>query len=232
MQVALERTAAATPTYNEQLEMVKDRPTVLVGVHHYKLGTALVPVHGRKSIVLRGVSNCSQQEDVKLSVTLTDQSGQREVVTTDTVGQVPLTGAALDRPLPWSISVDAYHGLPRDKTFAFKQTGDYNLSEASLVQKSGERTWLKVASKRAKVVAAGSWRFAVLPLSLGDDGQKTQTTAAATTLAEALRAHASEWLPLGDVQVKALDFESPATSADSPIGKTTTALTTAGATSV
>ncbi len=225
-QVELERLPAASPTYHSQLEMVKDRPTVLIGVHHYKWGTSLVPVHSRKSIVLRGTSNCSLQKDVKLAVTLTDQSGQREVVTTDVVGQVPIDGPALDRPLPWSISVDAFHGLPKDKTFSFKQTGDYNLS-GELVQRTGEHTGLKVQVS-GKVVAAGAWRLAVLPVSLGDDTQKTQTSAAATALAEALRSHAGEWLPL-DASVKSLDYTALATGADTPIGKAVAELTAAGA---
>lgn len=119
--------------WNAELEMVKGRPAVVIGIRE----------KGRRWIKIEGQTNGSTLVPVKFRFKLIQGSSEKIVYTEpEAKNHVALDGPA-GVMRPFAASLEAHKGLPRFGHFLFDSAGGYVL-EAELIRASGEETGLKV----------------------------------------------------------------------------------------
>jgi hypothetical protein len=62
-------------SYIAELPIVRDRDTVIMGVHHYELNGAPVMVRSRCFVVMNGRSNCSEFDPGDLTISVQGPAG-------------------------------------------------------------------------------------------------------------------------------------------------------------
>jgi len=140
--------------YEAELPLTVDRDTVLFGVHHYRKDGEKVTVDSRDTIVLRGQSNCTVAEPVKLDFTLHTPGVLRRIWLSPVLSQVPLSGPPAVRFSPWEVQLKVGEGLPADHTF--KPTVDLrHLLVAELVRENGAGTGLQMTVEFHPVYMSG-----------------------------------------------------------------------------
>ncbi|HVG62702.1 MAG TPA: hypothetical protein VNA24_29320 [Hyalangium sp.] len=139
----LTRRTGSEVIYDAELWMVKDKPTLLFGVHHYRLDGQQVTVDSRDVIVLRGMSNCTVPVPVKMKFTLQNAAGSKPIYTSHTVAQVPLDGAPAPEYSPWEAKLSVRDGLPPDQPFTFDIATNHQII-AELIRETGAPTGLRM----------------------------------------------------------------------------------------
>lgn len=112
-------------SYLAELPMVKDRDTVIMGVHHYELNGAPVMLNKRNYVVMKGLSNCPGFDPVDVNVSVQGPAGKAAFKIAS--GQIPMHGKPLDQMVPWEVSALTFTGLPESHTFKFDATGPYTI---------------------------------------------------------------------------------------------------------
>ena len=124
--------------------MVKDKPTLLFGVHHYRLNGQQVTVDSRDFIVLKGMTNCTVPVPVKMKFTLQNAAGSKPIYTSPTVAQVPLDGRSRPQYSPWEVKLPVRDGLPPDQPFTFDIATNHQII-AELIRETGAPTGLRMS---------------------------------------------------------------------------------------
>jgi hypothetical protein len=140
----LTRSQGTDVTYAAELPMVKDKDTLLFGVHHYRQNGQPVIVDSRDFIVLRGMTNCTVPLPVRMKFTLQNAAGSKPLYTSSTVGQVPLEGALAPQYSPWEVKLPVRDGLPPEQPFQF-DTATHHQLIAELIRESGAPTGLRMS---------------------------------------------------------------------------------------
>ena len=119
--------------WNAELDMVKGRPSVVIGIRE----------QGRRWIKIEGRTNGSKLVPVKFRFKLIQGANEKIVYTErEAKNHVALDGPA-GAMRPFAASLEAHKGLPRFGHFLFDSAGGYVL-EAELIRAGGEETGLKV----------------------------------------------------------------------------------------
>lgn len=120
-------------SYYGQLNMVKDRPTLMTGVdRYYKNGTP-VTVNSRNDIVMTGQTDCSEWQGAKIQFTLYEHgSAPRIFYTSPVVGLVATHGSLEKHLYRWTVRLSAYSGVP-DAPFTLHVGSDHFAIKAELV---------------------------------------------------------------------------------------------------
>jgi hypothetical protein len=140
----LTRRTGSEVIYDAELWMVKDKPTLLFGVHHYRLNGQQVTVDSRDVIVLRGMTNCTVPVPVKMKFTLQNAAGSKPIYTSPTVAQVPLDGAPAPQYSSWEVKLPVRDGLPPDQPFTFDIATNHQII-AELIRETGAPTGLRMS---------------------------------------------------------------------------------------
>jgi hypothetical protein len=126
-------TKTGPAAWNAELDMVKGRPAVVIGIRE----------KGRRWIRIEGQTNGSKLVPVKFRFKLIQGANEKIVYTEpEAKNHVALDGPA-GAMQPFTASLEAHKGLPRFGHFLFDNAGGYVL-EAELIRASGEETGLKV----------------------------------------------------------------------------------------
>lgn len=132
-------------TYYGELNMVKDRPSALMGVNAYVKDGQLVKVNSRDNIVMRGESNCSEYGPVKIRFTLYEGHSPRVIYTSDTAGYVFYKGGARPKYEPWQANVSTISGVPETPFYFTRPADHYEIMAALVDEKNndlGLHMWL------------------------------------------------------------------------------------------
>lgn len=136
-------TRTADVTYNAELHMVKNKDTLLFGVHHYRKDGQQVIVDSRDFIVLKGMTNCTKPIPVKFKFTQRSVGSSRVLYTSDVIAQVPLEGAPTSQYHPWEARLAVRDGIP-EQPFKFDVDLPYQL-KAELIRADGKETGLEMS---------------------------------------------------------------------------------------
>ncbi|MBX7100306.1 MAG: hypothetical protein K1X89_21495 [Myxococcaceae bacterium] len=192
----LTRLSPFQPRYLAELNLVKGKPTLVFGVHHYLLDGAPVVVDSRDAIVFSGMTTCPEKKPVKAEFTLANGGPARVIGTTETFYTVPLEGEALPQPVPWSASLPAREGQPAGAPFTLEFPGGYTL-RAELLKSDGTHTGLAVsAGGTVQESTAPVVTFVPVMLHLLDEAAETELKAKAEALEQATAAHTPDLFPL------------------------------------
>ncbi len=135
-----------TISYFGQLSMIKNRPSALIGVQQYYKDGNLVNVGSRNVIEMKGETNCSEYEAVKIRFTLHEAGqGPRIIYTSPIAGYIFFKGHAEAKYTPWQASVQAFNGVP-ETPFVFTSGANHYAIDAELVDARnnplGMKMWL------------------------------------------------------------------------------------------
>jgi hypothetical protein len=135
-----------TISYYGQLDMIKNRPSALMGVLEYSKGGNLVKIDSRNNIVMKGETNCSDYAGVKIRFTLHEQGqGPRVIYTSPIAGYIFFKGHAEAKFTPWQASVPTFSGVP-EAPFTFTIGANHYAIDAELVDENdhglGMKMWL------------------------------------------------------------------------------------------
>lgn len=155
-----------------ELDMVRNRPSLLFGIDHAVGGPA---PKDRFRILLRGTTTCQTAREVKMRFTLIETS--ENVIYTSG----PLTSIGLDPPAgaqqPWTVALDAPLGIPPDGmgTFTFQGQGSY-LIKNELIRVDNDQPTGLFGTVEGEVVGTRGPRTAFFPITL-DSATAAQRTA-------------------------------------------------------
>jgi hypothetical protein len=141
----LTRRPGTDVVYDAELPMVKDKDTLLFGVHHYRLNGEQVIVDSRDFIVLKGMTNCTVPVPVRMKFTLQNAAGSKPLYTSPTVAQVPLEGPPAPQYSPWEVKLPVREGLPPDQPFKFDIATNHQIV-AELIRETGAPTGLQMSN--------------------------------------------------------------------------------------
>jgi|GEM_PF-3163554 len=142
----LVREDSTTISYYGQLNMIKSRPSALMGVLQYYKDGQLVKVDSRNAIVMKGETNCSEYAGVKIRFTLHEQGqGPHVIYTSPIAGYIFFKGHAEQKFTPWTASVPTFEGVPA-APFTFNVGANHYAIDAELVDENdhplGMKMWL------------------------------------------------------------------------------------------
>jgi hypothetical protein len=140
----LTRRPGTDVVYDAELHMVKDKDSLLFGVHHYRLNGQQVTVDSRDVIVLKGMTNCTVPVPVRMKFTLHNGAGSKPIYTSSTLAQVPLDGAPAPRYTPWEVKLPVRDGIPDDRPFKFDIATNHRIV-AELIRETGAPTGLQMS---------------------------------------------------------------------------------------
>lgn len=126
------RTSDNPIEYYGRLDMIKDRPSLLMGVLAYVKDGTLKKIGSRNGIVMKGESNCEDGSAVKMRFTLHEHSQNRIIYTSPVIDYVYLRGNSLPRFRPWEVRLSSFSGVP-DVPFTFTAAGTDYAIDAQLL---------------------------------------------------------------------------------------------------
>ncbi len=134
-----------TISYYGQLDMVKDRPSALMGVLEYSKDGTLVKVDSRNNIVMKGYTNCSEYAGVKMRFTLHENRQAHVIYTSPITGYIFYKGNGENNVTPWEVHVPTFSGVP-ETPFTFIGGANHYAIEAELLDEHdhplGMKMWL------------------------------------------------------------------------------------------
>ncbi|HET9392637.1 MAG TPA: hypothetical protein VFO29_03785 [Candidatus Rubrimentiphilum sp.] len=163
-----------TISYYGQLDMIKSRPSALMGVLEYSKDGTLVKVDSRNNIVMKGETNCSEYAAVKIRFTLHEQGeGPHVIYTSPIAGYVFFKGHAESKFTPWQASVPTFDGVP-ETPFTFNVGANHYAIDAELVDEHDHGLGLKMWLNGYTEVTTGPL-LRLLPLLLSHSKSDAQT---------------------------------------------------------
>lgn len=184
-------------SYFGHLDLIKDRPTLLVGVDHYARNGVIVPVDSRDRIFMKGTTNCSEAVGVKLRFKLYERgSAPRLLYTSPVLTYVSLRGSGKARRVPWEASLNAYSGVPATP-FTLTSGANFYAIKAELVDIHDRETGLSMWLNGYTSVTTGpSIRFLPIVLSHSPNPNSFADRSAALLVeAHRLRQQSYDYIP-------------------------------------
>jgi len=191
-------------SYVAELDMVRNRPTVLMGIDH-AVGEAKHR-HERDQIVMRGVTTGSKKVPVKMRFSVTDSSGTQEIYTTPNLTRLPLLKPCGKRQR-FRINLRTRTGVPRASTFTFNGSGPYTLENELIRGDTNDGTGMKV-QVFGNVVETSfpTTSFLGTTLSTTDQAGSDSLLANAVRLANETSTRLPDYLPLPSGGVNTLVY--------------------------
>lgn len=198
--------------YRAELDMVKKRPTRLVGIrgpNPKDVGGATIADPNRNEIVIRGKANGTKDVDVQMCFYVKQGSSKREVFKSE-VHELPL-GRPCGELKDFKVSQNVVNGIPLppgSPYFTFQRTGDYQII-AELVRLDGVPTLLDVTAE-GKVVETQSMELHFVPAVISDEAALVQESLKTFTgkLADMAAIRIPDYFPMAPGGIEAVKYPS------------------------
>lgn len=196
--------------YRADLDMVKRRPTRLVGIrgpNPKDIGLASIADPNRNEIVIRGKANGTTDVDVQLCFFVKQGSSKRKIFE-GKVFQLPF-GRPFGDFQTFKASQNVVDGIPvppDSPYFTFQRTGDYEIV-GELVRVDGKPTRVSV-SVEGKVVETQSMEIHFVPAVISDEAAQIQEELKTFTheLADMAEKRIPDYFPLAPGGIEAVKF--------------------------
>ncbi len=180
--------------YEAELNMVKNRPTVITGIDH--ADDERKGAHARSEIIMRVVTTGSKRVPVRFRFSLTEGGATRVLHNSEILGRIPLLKPCGERKRI-KLFIRAPRGVPATETFTFNSAGDYFIENELLRADTGDPTGMKV-TLRGKTVETSfpTTSFLAATMSTGTAASNNALVTNTARLASESKARFPDYLPL------------------------------------